>query len=93
VPKEVDPRILGRLADFVGGLEDPEATLVRLWQSVRNDPCDADSFNELGMLLEERGELQAAAFCYVHALHARLDFPAAEFNLVCVRQRLFGGTL
>lgn len=93
MPKDIDPRILDRLTNFVGSLTDPNAVLAGLWQSLREGAADASAMNDLGMLLEERGELYSAAFSYVRALRARPDFPAAEFNLVCVRQRLFGGTL
>jgi hypothetical protein len=92
-PRAVDPQIMGRLARAVERLGQPGKAIEILRKRVLANPRDAEALNELGMLLEAKGELYAACFCYVDALEARFEYPEAEFNLVCIRQRLFGGNL
>ena len=91
-PPPVDPTA-ERLQQAEQRLGPADAAIVRLCTVIRADPMNADALNDLGMLLESKGELYAAACCYVDALGTRFEFPEAEFNLVCVRQRLFGGNL
>jgi tetratricopeptide (TPR) repeat protein len=92
-PRAVDAQIMGRLAKAVERLGQPEKAIDILRKRVLANPRDAEALNDLGMLLEAKGELYAACFCYVDALEARFEYPEAEFNLVCIRQRLFGGNL
>jgi Flp pilus assembly protein TadD len=91
--RDIDPQILGRLTSALKTLGNADQAIEALRLQVKKNPSNAKALNDLGMLLESRGDFYGATYCYVDALRTRPDFPEAEFNLVCVRQRLFGSTL
>jgi tetratricopeptide (TPR) repeat protein len=93
MPKEMDPRILGRVTEFIASLDNYEQAYESCLNAVRNNPDDTNALNRLGLFFEDQGDLYAASYCYTRALSLRREFPEAEFNLVCVRQRMLGETL
>jgi len=75
--------ILGTLSLFLSGLLSCSHIVIL------HDPLSAEEHNDLGVVYEQKGEMDAAIREYRAALKKRRDFPTAKVNLgnVCFKQK------
>jgi predicted O-linked N-acetylglucosamine transferase (SPINDLY family) len=70
-------KALGATARDLGHRDDA----VRAWRNAARLDGDAESYNNLALVLQEAGELQQAETCFLEALGRRPDLVAAHANL------------